>query len=94
MMIRINVFDIEVETIPDHELTALRAKLENEAARRSPPVIDLTLEEKCLIRCGEFIAAIKSVRERFSPKPSLRHAKDACDAYKATLTPEELLCRK
>lgn len=94
MMIRVGVNDIEVETIPDHELSLLRIRLENEAVRRAPPVIELTLEEKCLIRCGELISAIKSVRERYSPRPALRHAKDACDAYKDTLTPAEVLCRK
>ena len=82
MKVHVNVHDINPGELEDWELTVLRARVEEEVARRSQVSIELTLEERCLLECGHTIPAIKSVRERIQPRPSLRQAKDACDAWR------------
>lgn len=77
--------DIDFASMDSFELDRLDSLVQAERLRRAPPTITLTEPEKCLIAGGHNIAAIRMIRERLDPKPSLRAAKDAIDAYRATL---------
>lgn len=82
-----SVYDIDMSALDDHELRQLGQLINDERLRRDPPNIVLTEPEKCLIAGGHSISAIKLIRERLDPKPGLRQAKDAVDAYKRLLNP-------
>jgi hypothetical protein len=85
MRATVMISQVDLTTCDDRELDELAAALTAERTRREPPPINLSEAEKCLIRGGHAITAIKLIRERYEPRPGLRQAKDACDAYKATL---------
>lgn len=83
MGFRIGAFTIDLTQMSEWELSNLKTEIENEERKRKGPV-ELDTTEKCLVRCGQHIQAIKAYRNRI-PGTGLREAKDACDAFRNTI---------
>jgi|HubBroStandDraft_6_1064221.scaffolds.fasta_scaffold146096_3 ribosomal protein L37E len=75
-------FSLNLSTISLVDLGKLEEALKKERAVRLP-LMELDLTERCLVKCGQHIPAIKAYRNR--TLAGLRQSKDACDAYRKTL---------
>jgi len=78
----IEAFSINLEALAEYDLDMLSVAVAAEKRRRQGPV-ELDLAEKCLVRCGQTIPAIKALRARLGL--GLREAKDAVDAFRDTI---------
>lgn len=79
---------VDITALTDRQLDELAQEIETERRRREPPPVVLADHEKCLIKGGHIVYAIRSVRERCAVngvKPSLRQCKDAVDAYRDSI---------
>lgn len=81
-MFKLGIVTLNLQDMNDWDLSQLADAATNEQKRRKGPA-ELDTTEKCLVRCGQHIQAIKAYRARTST--GLREAKDACDAFRATI---------
>ena len=74
---------LDLSTLSHWDFENLKKKVAEEEARRNPPSLDLTPEEKALVRSNLMIPAIKALRARTGS--GLKDSKDVCDNYRRTL---------
>ena len=82
-MFKLGIVTLNLQDMNDWDLSQLSDAAANELKRRKGPA-ELDIAEKCMVRCGQHIQAIKAYRARI-PGTGLREAKDACDAFRNTI---------
>lgn len=83
MGFKLGAFTIDLNYLSEWELSQLKDQINEEERKRKGPA-ELDIAEKCMVRCGQHIQAIKAYRARI-PGTGLREAKDACDAFRNTI---------
>lgn len=81
-MFKCGAFIIYLDALNATDFQDLENAVKCERDRRCA-MSELSITEKCLVKCGQHIAAIKEFRARTNS--GLKDAKDACDAYRRTV---------
>lgn len=81
-MFKLGAMTLYLDKLSETDFRELECVVQNERTRRGT-ASELNIAEKCLVRCGQHIPAIKALRDRTGI--GLREAKDACDAFRRTV---------